>query len=121
MVAVYSSDMDMKLYQTESRKTVADSLQRADAHVYFSYLVLGLVGESGEVADKVKKCIRDSGGVLSASGKEKLVDELGDVLWYVARLSEVLDVSLSDVATRNLEKLQSRMDRGAIHGSGDAR
>ena len=113
--------MDMDVYQRESKKTVSDSLKKIDERSYLLYLVLGLVGESGEVADKVKKVIRDDNWHLSDEKREDLKQELGDVLWYVARLTESFDSSVSEVAEKNLEKLRSRVERGVLHGSGDDR
>jgi NTP pyrophosphatase (non-canonical NTP hydrolase) len=78
---------------------------------------LGLVGEAGEVAEKVKKYIRD--GTMPT--QEDMVKELGDVLFYVAALSTYWGVSLSEVAERNLAKLYSRKARGVLGGSGDNR
>lgn len=79
-----------------------------------SYLALGLNGEAGEVAEKIKKSIRDD--------KElELEKELGDVLWYLARLADELGYDLSEVADTNLDKLLDRKDRGKIHGDGDNR
>ena len=85
------------------------------------YPALGLCGEVGEVAEKVKKIYRDEGGVVSAEKRESLKYELGDVLWYMAVLANDLDISLNDVAIANLEKLKSRLERGVIHGDGDNR
>lgn len=80
------------------------------------YPALGLAGESGEVAEKVKKYIRD--GNLD---RDLLAKELGDVLWYVSALSRDLGIDLEDVASRNIEKLRSRAERGTLRGSGDSR
>ncbi|WP_320674712.1 nucleoside triphosphate pyrophosphohydrolase family protein [Prochlorococcus sp. MIT 1341] len=85
------------------------------------YPTLGLTGESGEVADKVKKVIRDKGGVFDESSSEAIMLELGDVLWYVAQLSSELGFSLEHVAKANLAKLASRADRGRLGGEGDKR
>ena len=87
----------------------------------FVYPVLGLAGEAGEVADKVKKIIRDDGGVLRPEKVEEIKKELGDVLWYVAQLSSELGFSFDDVALTNIQKLAARTEKGRIHGSGDAR
>ncbi len=87
----------------------------------FIALTLGLVGESGEVAEKVKKILRDKNGEISDETKKDLIREIGDVLWYISELSGELGFSLEDVAKINMEKLQSRKDRNKLHGEGDNR
>ena len=86
------------------------------------YPALGLCGEAGEVAEKIKKVIRD--GVdygYEEEFKAELTKELGDVLWYVAALASDLDISLNEIAENNLLKLASRKKRNKIGGSGDNR
>ncbi len=83
--------------------------------------VLGVTGESGEIAEKVKKIIRDKNGEVSAADKTELAKEIGDVLWYLATLAHQLGVSFDKVAADNLAKLKSRQERGVIGGSGDNR
>lgn len=83
--------------------------------------VLGLVGESGEVAEKFKKLVRDKNGELSDEDRKELLKELGDILWYVNAVAILLDSSLEEVAKKNLEKVLSRKSRGKTHGSGDNR
>lgn len=85
------------------------------------YPSLGLCGECGEVAEKVKKVIRDKDGEFSEKEKIEIKKELGDVLWYLANLSSDLGLSLSDIAAVNLKKLKDRKKRGKISGSGDDR
>ncbi len=87
------------------------------------YPALGLAEETGEVVGKVKKWLRgdDGAGEMSAERKEALKAELGDVLWYLAVLASNLDLTLEEVANFNVNKLQSRMSRGAIKGDGDTR
>lgn len=109
--------MDFSLYQKESRKTAVYPDQ--DANIV--YPTLGLVGEAGEVAEKVKKIIRDAEGVIDDQRRAELKKELGDVLWYLAQVTTELQLDLDDVAQTNLDKLFSRLDRGVIHGEGDNR
>tara|TARA_Y100001968_G_scaffold321506_1_gene356049 strand:- start:47402 stop:47731 length:330 start_codon:yes stop_codon:yes gene_type:complete len=85
------------------------------------YPTLGLAGEAGEVADKVKKILRDNDGVFDSASKEGIKLELGDVLWYVAQISSELGFNLEDVARANLSKLANRAKKGSISGSGDNR
>ena len=83
--------------------------------------VLGLVGEAGETADKIKKLIRDKDGAISEEDCELVIKELGDTLWYIASVSRYLGVSLSEVAKGNLEKLEDRFQRNRLQGEGDKR
>jgi NTP pyrophosphatase (non-canonical NTP hydrolase) len=87
----------------------------------FIYPSLGLAGEVGELINKIKKIIRDKGGVLDEETRTDLKKELGDVLWYAAQLSTELKLNLEDVAEENIKKLASRAQRGALHGTGDNR
>lgn len=86
-----------------------------------AYPVLGLVGESGEVAEKVKKMIRDDGGFLTPDRRAAIIKELGDVLWYVAATAHELSATLEDVAQGVLDKLDARKSTGTLNGDGDNR
>jgi len=88
--------------------------------VALSYDGLGL-GEAGEVQGKIKKIIRDAGGVITPEATEEIKKELGDVLWYVASMCDNLGITLKDVASGNIEKLRDRNKRGVLEGSGDNR
>ena len=87
----------------------------------YVYPTLGLVGEAGEVAEKVKKLIRDGDGTLTDPVREKIAMEASDVCWYLATLAYELDYTLEEIMQMNLDKLTSRQARGVISGSGDAR
>jgi NTP pyrophosphatase (non-canonical NTP hydrolase) len=89
--------------------------------IAFINKVLGLVGESGEVADKVKKLQRNQDGKLSQQDRQELLKELGDVLWYLSAIAHYLDKPLGDLAQENINKLQDRKSRGVIKSSGDNR
>ena len=109
--------MEFNEYQRESRKTAL----YPDVGSNPIYPTLGLVGEAGEVADKVKKIIRDKMGLFDQGSKDAIKFELGDVLWYISQLSSELGYELEEVAHANLQKLNSRKVRGKIQGSGDDR
>ena len=89
--------------------------------VAFLEKVLGLVGEAGETADKIKKLIRDKDGVVSDEDRAAVVKELGDTLWYLSSIARYLSVPLSEVAQGNIDKLESRFQRNKLHGEGDER
>ncbi len=83
------------------------------------YAALGLNGESGEVAEKIKKMVRDNHSRDEV--RESVRKELGDVLWYVAEVATQFSLSLDDIALGNVNKLASRKERNVLHGSGDTR
>jgi NTP pyrophosphatase (non-canonical NTP hydrolase) len=105
-------------YQQRALTTV---LTTDDAFKDTLHWVLGINGEAGEIAEKVKKIIRDKQGKISDGDKQELAKEIGDVLWYLAVFAEQLGVSLEDIAQQNLDKLQSRKRRGVLGGAGDNR
>lgn len=86
-----------------------------------TYCTLGLTGEAGEVAEKVKKLFRDKGGVITPEFKKDVKKELGDVIWYVTALANELGLSLEEIMEANYEKLIKRRETNTLHGSGDNR
>lgn len=85
------------------------------------YPVLGLLGEAGEVANKLKKVARDDQGQMDLDKSDEIAAEMGDVTWYVAAVARELGAKLGDIAQSNLNKLFSRKERGVLGGSGDNR
>ncbi|MEK7599602.1 MAG: nucleoside triphosphate pyrophosphohydrolase family protein [Patescibacteria group bacterium] len=110
--------MTFEEYQKKALTTVisSDDLFKDSLH-----WVLGINGEAGEIAEKVKKIIRDKKGVISEEDKKELAKEIGDVLWYLAVFAHDLGFELDDIANQNLEKLKSRKARGVLGGAGDNR
>lgn len=111
--------MKINEYQEQARTTSVYPLWPS---IYaITYPALGLCGEAGEVANKVKKVIRDNEGKFDELHKRIIADELGDCLWYIANLATDLGFSLQTIAEENLRKLKDRKERNRIHGSGDRR
>ena len=116
--------MELNDYQKQALSTVGYPCEFKTI-----YPALGMNGEAGEVADKVKKILRDTeyqkdkyGAIkLSDEQKKALALEVGDVLWYCATLSNDLGYTLEEVAQMNVDKLTSRKERGVLSGSGDNR
>jgi NTP pyrophosphatase (non-canonical NTP hydrolase) len=109
--------MECDDYQRAALRTA----RAKDAPDEFMHLVLGLVGEAGEIAEKVKKLVRDKSSDTAQLDLDDMAAELGDVLWYTAVLANFLNLSLDDVAQRNVDKLADRQRRTVIGGSGDNR
>jgi NTP pyrophosphatase (non-canonical NTP hydrolase) len=105
--------MDFNTYQHQAHRTAVYPVNEA-----FVYTALGLVGEAGEYANKVKKTLRRDPMI---PGPEAMADELGDVLWYLAECANAIGYSLDDIARVNLLKLQRRYEENTIRGSGDNR
>ena len=103
--------MDFTDYQIESRKTWINN-RNSDIRA-----VLGLVGEAGEVAEKYKKFLRGD----SELNKDDIKLELGDVLYYIARICDDNNIKLLDVAISNIDKLKDRQKRNVLKGNGDSR
>lgn len=110
--------MTFEEYQKQALTTVLSTGNEFNDLLHW---VLGINGEAGEVAEKVKKIIRDKNGVVSEEDKKELAKELGDVLWYLAVFADHLGVTMDDIAEGNLAKLASRKERGVLGGSGDNR
>ena len=109
--------MNMCEYQKLARKTAI----YPDLGNNFIYPVLGLCGETGEIAEKIKKIIRDKKGVVSGEDKVQIEKELGDVLWYISNVASELGMSLETIVQNNVKKLQDRQNRNMLRGSGDNR
>lgn len=109
--------MDFTEYQKLSRQTALYPSHGSN----WVYPTLGLVNEAGEVAGKLKKVIRDRNGIIDEECRQDIAKELGDVLWYIAQLAAELNLSLEEIAVKNIEKLHSRLERGTLQGSGDNR
>jgi NTP pyrophosphatase (non-canonical NTP hydrolase) len=108
--------MTFNLYQKLARKT---AIYPKSAKII--YPTLGLCGESGEVAEKIKKIIRDNSSKFDKISKIEIMKELGDVLWYIANLAYDLNIPMDSVADFNIKKLKSRKIRNQLHGQGDNR
>lgn len=113
--------MNIQDYSQQAITTLLGDHDMTDMDATLIAQVFGLVGESGEVAEKFKKLIRDKKGQISAEDKAEILKELGDILWYVNAVSHLLGSSLEEVATNNLNKVLSRKEQGKIAGSGDNR
>lgn len=110
--------MNFNDYQKQALTTVISEGNEFNDLLHW---VLGINGESGEIAEKVKKIIRDKGGKVSEADKKELGREIGDVLWYLAVFAHHLGIEFDKVAADNLSKLADRRQRGRLQGSGDNR
>ena len=113
--------MNLNDYSTQAIATLLGGQGLDDMDARLLDQVFGLVGESGEVAEKFKKIIRDKHGAISDDDKQEIIKELGDILWYINSISHILGFSLEDIAQKNLDKVTDRKVRGAQRGSGDNR
>ncbi|HVM90927.1 MAG TPA: nucleoside triphosphate pyrophosphohydrolase family protein [Verrucomicrobiae bacterium] len=109
--------MTLNEYQQEADKTALYPNRGSNLH----YPVLGLCGEAGEIAEKVKKLQRDRGNVIDDEWRNEMCKELGDVLWYISQVARELGLDLEQVGRMNIEKLRSRLQRQTLHGDGDNR
>ena len=113
--------MDFNEYQDKTGDTDVGTSAQDNLRPGWMYYALGIAGESGELMEKIKKLFRDKGGIVTEDFRQALIKEMGDILWYMARLCYYLGIDFGEVAESNLKKLYSRMERGKIHGSGDDR
>ena len=109
-------NLTFREYEESAAKTAIYDKQWA-----IVYPALGVNGEAGEIAEKVKKMLRDDGGVMTPQRRQNLAYEIGDVLWYLTALCHDLGMTLEGCARMNFEKLDSRSRRDALQGSGDNR
>ena len=105
-------------YQADSAETNLHPPPLVPPLVYYA---LAINEEAGELAGKVKKIYRDQNGDMTDADKGAIIGECGDILWYLTRFCEVVGVSLSTMAFQNIVKLEGRVERGTIQGSGDKR
>lgn len=110
--------MTLDDYQKEALVTAVFT---GDEFKDLAHWVFGVTGEAGEIAEKIKKIIRDKNGQLNVDDKEEIAKEIGDVLWYLAVLAKHLDITFDEIGARNIAKLRSRQARDKIQGSGDNR
>ena len=108
----YNWELNFGDYQERARQTAI----YPESHKIL-YPILGLLGECGELANKVKKVIRDH----TELDRDDAASELGDILWYVSQVAYDLGLDLSYIANKNLDKLADRKNRGVLGGSGDNR
>lgn len=108
--------MNLREYQEQALRT---AIYGAGQKII--YPALGLANEAGEVLGKIKKVLRDNNGEFSEEKCKEIGAEVGDVLWYLAALSQDLGLNLEDIAESNISKLRDRQARGVIQGSGDTR
>jgi len=105
----------------EYQKAADSTARYPDSGKNYLYPTLGLVGEAGEIANKVKKIQRDMGNVVDEEYRKDILSELGDVLWYISQTAREFGSGIEEVAKMNVEKLASRRDRGQLGGTGDNR
>ena len=107
----YKKVSDLDMYQQVAKTTAIYPREQA-----IIYPTLGLTGEAGEVANKVKKIIRDGTNKNNENLVQEISSEIGDCLWYIAVLADDVGIKLSDIANSNLEKLLDRANRGKLSG-----
>ncbi len=110
-----------KDYQIQTRITDKGTGPKHGISPAWLYYVLGIAGETGELVEKIKKHFRDDYGQMTDNKLDEIKKEMGDCLWYHARLADVLGLDFGEVAKENMRKLLDRKARNKIHGEGDDR
>jgi len=111
--------MNFNDYQVKSRKHAFYPNQNTpDA---FRYLIYGITGEAGELAELFKHALRDEGDKINAERRRLIIKELSDILWYLANICTELKIDFNDVPEVGLKKIQDRLKRGTLSGSGNER
>lgn len=114
--------LDFNEYQALASETAEyPTLSLKGRPISTLYPALGLAGEAGEVAENIKRIIRDDDGVTTHERTDKLIKELGDCTWYISQIAKELGIPFNTIAITNLEKLHKRAEHGVIHGEGDSR
>ncbi|KKN88888.1 hypothetical protein LCGC14_0244950 [marine sediment metagenome] len=111
--AIYRDGVEA-LLDSSSREDIAKMLK-------IFYAATGLAGEAGEVANKVKKILRDNGGIVDDEIRRKVLGELGGVAWYLNATAEEFDLRIEDVLNYNYDQLMDRQARNVLKGDGDDR
>ena len=114
-------DMGVEIPDESQKQKIEQTLKICRSLLRLSYGVMGLGNEGGECLGKMKKLIRDHGGIMSDEFRNQMIHEIGDTLWYVADVCTCLGVSMGEVAQANLDKLRDRKERGVLQGDGDQR
>ena len=113
--------MDFREYQVKTRITDLGTSAQDVLQPGWLYYALGISGEAGEMTEKIKKLFRDKNGIVDDEFKMHLVKEIGDQMWYQARLLDQFEIDYGDVAKHNIEKLLDRLERNTLHWEGDER
>ena len=111
--------MDFNEYQKKSRKHAFYPNQNTPES--FRYLIYGVTGEAGELAEHFKHALRDENDEISSERRDKIIKELSDILWYLANICTELGVDFNQIPKTGLEKIEERVKRGTLSGEGDSR
>lgn len=111
--------MEFNEYQIKSREHAFYPNQNTPEA--FKYLIYGITGEAGELAEHFKHALRDDEDTLTVERKEKIEKELADVLWYLANICSELNLDFDEIPKISLKKIDERVKRGTLVGEGDSR